>query len=278
MSNLVVINSLSHSGSTILSMIIANHEEMISLGEIYQVLREPSSYWLNDSEKKCSCGLAAAECEFWGDTLRKTNHLEKTETDQHKLIAAKYKIAIDAFHHQYENKTPVDTSKGERHLKLLIKLAWPTIKLIYLIRDVRGYALSQTTLARSQNRKGMKRIKNSMAFQFLKWYFTNRNRLKIITQSNLDHVITSYEALCLNTAPSTNAISDFLSVNNTQTPGLDSSQHHVLFGNPIRNTPDKRKSLQYDARWENNMECKKTAKKLAFVMRYNERMVYFYEH
>lgn len=277
MPNLVIINSLSHSGSTILSMIIANHDEMISLGEIYQVLREPSSYWLNDSDKKCSCGLAAAECEFWGNTLRKTNKLEETETDQHKLVAAKYKIAIDTFHQQYKDKTPVDTSKGERHLKLLIKLAWPTIKLIYLIRDVRGYALSQTTLARSQNRKGIRRIKNSMSFQFLKWYFSNRNRLKIISHSSLDHVITSYEALCLNTASSTNTITNFLNVTDTQTPGLDSSQHHVLFGNPIRNTPDKRKSLQYDARWKNNIECEKTAKKLAFIMRYNKRMVYFYE-
>ena len=102
-------------------MIIANHDQMISLGEIYQVLREPSSYWLNDSEKKCSCGLAAAECEFWGDTLRKTNNLEKTETDQHKLIAAKYKTVNDTINHQNEGKTPVDTSKGERHLKLMIK-------------------------------------------------------------------------------------------------------------------------------------------------------------
>ena len=36
----IVLNSLSHSGSTVLSMVLSASKNAISLGEIYQILRD----------------------------------------------------------------------------------------------------------------------------------------------------------------------------------------------------------------------------------------------
>ena len=65
----IVLNSLSHSGSTVLSMVLSASKNAISLGEIYQILRDEPSKWLDNNES-CSCSQSTEHCDFWGPVLR----------------------------------------------------------------------------------------------------------------------------------------------------------------------------------------------------------------
>src|ERR1043165_9307298 len=59
----VFICSASHSGSTLLSLLLGSHREAISLGEITHM---PKNLSLNTA---CSCGSPARVCKFWSEVV-----------------------------------------------------------------------------------------------------------------------------------------------------------------------------------------------------------------
>lgn len=66
MKKLVFIASLSHSGSTILDLILGGHSRFVGLGEIVRVLR-PGPTGLEKTRKLlCSCNKEMDQCVFWG--------------------------------------------------------------------------------------------------------------------------------------------------------------------------------------------------------------------
>ena len=51
----------SHSGSTLLAMLLASHPDVCTTGELKaQSLGDPDKY-------RCSCGALIRQCEFWND-------------------------------------------------------------------------------------------------------------------------------------------------------------------------------------------------------------------
>ena len=71
MQNLALINSLSHSGSTVPSMVLTSHDNLISLEEIFQPLHEAPEKWLGDENAVYNCGAKANEYNVWRHALKK---------------------------------------------------------------------------------------------------------------------------------------------------------------------------------------------------------------
>ena len=62
MDALVYIASPGHTGSTILDLLLGEHPEIVSLGEVQLIDR-----WTADPERSCTCGAHVLDCPFWGD-------------------------------------------------------------------------------------------------------------------------------------------------------------------------------------------------------------------
>lgn len=269
------ITSLSHSGSTVFSMALACHQQLVSVGEVFQILRDDPNKWLHDAAHNCSCGKHASECEFWGPVLRSLKALPRTD-DKYAHIPKAYEIVADQFSAIFgKEKYMVDTSKGLHHIRAIEKTANLMNEAILLMRDVRAYACSQTRLTSKQNRKGLKKIKTHYWFQILKWYFGNRKRQKLLNELNIDYKSVGYDQFCFNIDKTLAAIYAKADLTeHAQCDSLAQSQHHVLFGNPMRLSTEAHAEIRYDNRWMVERGYLLPLVLFPFVGRYNSKNVY----
>ena len=273
------VTSLSHSGSTAFSIALASHPDLISLGEVFQVLRHAPEYWLHDANHTCSCGKPTAQCGFWGPALeqiRANVPMPAKGEEKYSHVSLAYKELLSYFHKVYgDEKRMVDTSKGIRHLNLIASdpLLSPTI--CFLLRDVRSYASSQTRLARSEQRSGLKKIKGHYWFPMLKWYQGNRKREKLLNRSELNVVKIGYEQFCFNVESVLGQVYHSAGLPLLSSTGnLEQAEHHILFGNPMRLSAKKSSEIAYDARWLKENDYLLPACLMPFVMKYNRQAVY----
>lgn len=265
---IIVLNSLSHSGSTVISMVLSTAENAISLGEVYQILRDTPDDWL-DRNEQCSCSNALASCEFWKPVLEhiKSNHIED--------IVEKYRYVIQFFTKKYgENSVLIDTSKGTKHFDIYRELEIE-YKLIYLLRDVRSFAFSQSKVASRQVRKGIKKIKGKVWFQYLKWYFGNKKRLSKFSKENIEYHKVGYEDFCFNQEARLMQICEHTGVEyKKEYLTLLETKHHILMGNPMKNDKSKQTGIRYDSSWLTDKRNIVPSFFLSFILSYNTKHVY----
>lgn len=270
----IAVNSLSHSGSTIFSLFLSNQGQFVSLGEIFQVVRESPNTFLDDDTHLCSCGKPASKCQFWGPLLHKFNTLPNSE-QRYEHLSEKYKLVLDAFEEKYgSDKVLIDTSKGSKYLSFL--RANPQLKpqVFFLLKDVRSYTHSQVLNARKQNRKGLRKLKAWPFFLFLKWYVGNKKRSKYFAQTDIPQIQIGYEEFCLNTDKTKKVIDRFLGIDTTMEHSDDMPINHILYGNELRLNTDKELKIKYDSRWLKNTGLLLPTVILWFVMRFNKKHVY----
>lgn len=265
---IIVLNSLSHSGSTVLSMVLSSADNAVSLGEIYQILRDNPQDWLERNDA-CSCSNTLAACEFWKPVL------EHIKSNNIVDIVERYRYAIQYFEKLYgENSVLVDTSKGVKHLAIYKKLEI-NYKLIYLIRDVRSFAFSQSKVASRQVRKGIKKVKGKVWFQYLKWYFGNKKRLSQFSKEGIDYHKVGYEDFCFNQEERLEQICEHIDIEYKQTHlTLSDAEHHILMGNPMRKNKSKQNGIRYDSSWLRDKRNIIPSFILPFVLSYNAKHVY----
>lgn len=264
----IVLNSLSHSGSTVLSMVLSASQNAVSLGEVYQILRDKPSKWLENNES-CSCGKSSESCEFWHPVLR---HIQTHQIDD---IAERYKYTLEQFTRIYGiHSTLIDTSKGDKHIDIYRRLN-VTFKLIYLLRDVRSFAYSQSKVAARQNRKGLKKIKGKVWFQFLKWYFGNKKRLNKFERASIEYHKIGFEDFCFNQSDRLIELCDYVDIPfNAEYLSMINAEHHVLMGNPMRHQKDKQSAIKYDSSWLSDRRNAIPSALFPFITAYNKRHVY----
>lgn len=274
--SIICLTSLSHSGSTVFSMALACHENLISLGEVYQVLRHDPNYWLNQQEHLCSCGQNASECEFWGAGLRRMRALDIVEPTSLNYYQDAYATLLTQFNAQYSTQfKAIDTSKGTKHLAMLADAQSIDAQTVFLVRDVRSYASSQARLARSQPRKGLKKVKGHYWYQMLRWLRDNKKREAILTQLALPFTTVGYEPFCFTPKQTLDSVYEFLDVQfENNKSDLTESSHHVLFGNPMRNCESRKSEIRYDDRWFSENGYMLPAALIPTLMRYNQKYVY----
>ena len=155
--NLLYIGPMGYSGSTLLDLLLNNHKDIISLGELMFYDK-----WY-DNNYLCSCNNKIQNCEFWCKvrnnlknpnrfkldgiiTSKWANHYPYWKPNDYKssLFGAKQLELINYINKNIYNKYIVDSSKSIGRLKKLIASNLFNIKIIHLIRDPKAVAISNT--------------------------------------------------------------------------------------------------------------------------------------
>lgn len=233
------IHSASHSGSTVLNMILAHTLGALGVGESLAVLSGKKKN-MEGSSEYCSCGSSMPSCELWGKLIFQ-NEAHSTKKDFVKdylqILDRAKELGFD---------TIVDSSKQTDMLDTLIKLERQghiNLKVIFLIRDVRGWVASMKAIAKRDNDN----LFLVTVRRILNWYSINKSILRDLEQRNLIYKKVSYEELVFNTKETITMIIDFVGrCDSSQDHGQSS---HIAFGNRTKKIFSVEEPLTYDGRW-----------------------------
>ena len=178
MTKLGFIMAASHSGSTLLAMLLGSHPQATTIGDT------GGTFHRRDPEYRCSCGCRANECPFWlnirdqmarrgfdlditdfGTRFRyaenrfinRALHAEyrglvlETVRDlvlglsagwqrQFQIIAERNVALVETVNRITNSQILIDSSKHPLRLKFLLQIPELEVKVIHLVRDGRGVA------------------------------------------------------------------------------------------------------------------------------------------
>jgi hypothetical protein len=239
---IIYIAGSSRSGSTFLEMLLSSHPEIIGLGEIGLLLKK----YINEKKEirdiLCSCGKLASECDFWGQLM--------PELRNESLESAHFKIR-HYFEAMHSDKILLDCSKSREYLtkyylnKNCENHGTLELKVLFLIRDYRGWSLSI-----GKNRKNGGEINYGFIYNSYAWLYSNLKTLTFLKQKKIDFMCTLYENIIFNPSTELSRISDFIGI--TYKPdifNLKDAKSHELHGNDMRHDPVKSNKIYYDNSW-----------------------------
>lgn len=266
MRKIVFISSLSHSGSTLLDLILGGHSRFIGLGEIRQVLDLESLEREKINKVVCSCTHTLEECAFWGKAVPKLRNSGKLSNEE------RYQIILETFCNIFgKDCIPVDSSKYNSSLRMLHADPVIDLRVLHLIRDVRSFTISHID---NQKRKPREHKRRSPLHYFKKWYSGNKKIQNFLKTKNISHFQLGYEELCHYPDMMIEKICDYL--DEKPEPSMltiENSKSHNVLGNRMRRQSDKLKLL-YDIRWFQRNEWLVPSLLFPKIMKYNTSQVY----
>lgn len=297
MTKLAYILAASHSGSTLLTMLLNSHPEVATIGELSPGHMEDLSWYL------CSCGSKIRECHFWrwvASAMRTRGidfHLEEFGTrfrmpdsriatrllgplhrrpalellrdtglrlfsrwpSRIREIIRANEILVEVILEYYHARLFVDKGNRALRLKYLFRVPSFDLKVIRLIRDGRGVALTYMDPAgfadaedpamRSGGSGGQRENERlSMAQAAHQWRRCNEEVENVLRQLDKSQWIeVRYEELCKDTENTLVRLFDSLGLEpDKRTRKFRTVEHHVV-GNGMRLDTTSRISL--DERW-----------------------------
>lgn len=143
------------SGTTALATFLGNSSEILNLGEMHQYFKHVVD------EKECSCGKLLNECEFWrskidcltqesSENSRKLSEKMESHSSiikhllnsfsniEYERYIELHQSILDSIQSDSEKSTLLDSSKYIGRALALNKLDNIELKIIYVVRDVRG--------------------------------------------------------------------------------------------------------------------------------------------
>lgn len=259
----IYIVGLSHSGSTVLDMMLTTGRKAVGLGQIWTVLRENPGRTL---ARVCSCGKSARECPIWGPVVAKLANGGVTLAPRDR-----YQFVLDsAANHYGSDLAIIDSSKHASYLSILAgELPGLQVKVLHNIKDVRAFTIS--TLDNAKRKENRRPLPEKVFFQ---WYRDNRNVHAEATRAlgQPPHRIM-YEGLCLATDWVAAGLAEALGDNYIDTGATLAAGHtHIIAGNRLSQHAEvKSRPLAYDYRWLVRSEWLRPYALLPIVRRHNER-------
>lgn len=262
-----------HTGSTLMNIVLGQHPEITSHGELVYLARDG---WV--SNKRCSCGTPANDCPFWSEVRRRW--LERVGADgvevyvglqddfeRHRswprLLLQRYKpskrFRAYSEHTRALFKTlqevsgrpiVVDSSKEPPRAFALTMIPGLDLRLMHLMRDGRG-------VARSHDKKG-----NSIWRTALFWIVANLASEQLLRRLGPGKSVrVRYEDLVADPGEELNRIGAVVGVDLTRVAaalsnGDDFKVGHTIAGNRLRHSKSVR--LRPDeGSWRDNLSIKK---------------------
>lgn len=282
----VYIASLSHSGSTLLDLLLGIHPNFVGLGELSKVLELTASQINENAHMACSCGKRCEDCAFWGSFLPKLKNLAGAERKE------KYSLLVDHFYSLYDDHTQiVDSSKYKEGLLHLTNLPQLELRVIHLIKDVRAFTTSHRKSTKAEMEIGRlpelfsseklsewiysQSIK-SPSYLFWKWYFRNRSMQSFIEATNAPAFNLSYDQLAQNSEDVMADLFSFLGAKKVNTKKMrpDQSNSHIFMGNPMIGDAEKMSAIRYDDRWRQSKDWQLAAFLFPTITAFNAKMVH----
>lgn len=297
MTRLVYLLAASHSGSTLLAMLLGRHPEVATTGELKAIrLGDPERY-------RCSCGSLIRECAFWrgiSDRMRERGfefEVTNAGTDFRSGMSDYARRLLEPLHRgpvlerirdaglalspvwrqrsrhiqalnaalaasvsrQAHKPVVVDSSKIAVRLKFLLRNPDLDIKVVRLIRDGRGVALTYMDPINFADAKDPKlkaggsggnrdADRRSMAQAAREWRRSNEEAEALLAGLDPSRWTSlRYEELCRDPETTLKRIFTFIGVDPAAT-ALDfrTADHHVV-GNGMR--LDATEQIELDERW-----------------------------
>ena len=256
-----------HSGSTILAIALGNDLNIENVGELHKI---PGSGWIPDHNRRCACGFPIHECRYWEQVYRRWTEeagkgnlqayvaLQKRfESSRSSLLRLLYEknIRTSAFI-RYSNMTSdlyraiheisgkrviVDSSKDPVRAYALSMTNQIDLRLIHLIRDVRGVACSQMKTRGQDVEAGMPRERRgrSGSLSALRWISGNLNTEWLLGRIGNGSRRVSYEEFVENPSQVLKNLGELIGEDLTQlsndlTNGTALTAGHMGAGNRLR--------------------------------------------
>ena len=233
--NLIYITSNSHSGSTLLDMLIGSHSQCLTLGEIHKLTQK--------SEGVCACGAENyRECLFWSDVSRRlAEHGAPalSELQLHSKDQAEFQRVNHALFRVLQEKVGcswfVDSSKKLSRLSQLLRDPEFRVLPLHIVRRPEGVVCSNIAKGRSY-REELRAYHHDL---WERYAFLRRR----------PHLLVSYESLCSNPEWVLTGIMAAmgLSFEPAQLEWTE-HEHHNVNGNK-RTRTSRQSAIRLDERW-----------------------------
>jgi hypothetical protein len=165
-----------------------------------------------------------------------------------------YERLLNTFDHIFPCATHiVDTSKSIHTISPWLEMKRikliSDVKIVYLVRDVRGWVFSDRYRRIRKNRP-VRLIPHSM----MSWWKSQKRSLFFLNKNfnEKNYLTVSYESFIFQTDDQLKRMSSFCDFGNIQNDsfhGIGDSIVHDITGNRIINSPESRQTLRYDDRW-----------------------------
>ena len=237
--NLIYITSNSHSGSTLLDMLIGSHSQCLTLGEIHKLTLK--------SEGVCACGAENyRECAFWSDVSRRLvahGAPPLAELQPHSTDDAEFQRMNHALFAVLQEKTGcswfVDSSKKLSRLKQLLRDPAFRVMPVHIVRRPEGVVCSN--IAKGRPYREELRLYHHDLWE--RYRFLHRR----------PHLLVSYESLCSNPELVLGRI--MAAVGLAYEPAQlawAEQEHHNVNGNK-RTRTSRQSAIRLDERWRRQL-------------------------
>lgn len=280
---LLYVAGVGRSGSTLLDLVLGNHSEVESVGELAKVV---SSAWVR--QEYCACGLRGHECPFWTAVLEQwldgeprearfaeylalQQRLERlrawprlvAEARRPSLQLARYgeltRSLLTAIRQVSGRRVIVDSSKLPARAFALSLVPGVELRLLHLVRDPRGTAFSYRKAIRKDERAGVQHdlVPQALCKSALAWRLANSmvDRLRRRLPASLR---LTYEDLVTQPRRSLEAVGSFANLDfSTVAERLERGEamgvRHTIAGNFVRMKGEVR--LAPDLEWRRRLSA-----------------------
>lgn len=263
---LVYIASLPHSGSTLLSLLLAKHPRVVALGEVRLQIGKIRRDATKAGQGTCGCGALIRDCALWGSFIKE--HAPSAPPVQDLQLVARILRDLHG-----PDVVMVDASKIREPIEELTADRVLPVKVIHLSRDYRSWIVSSADLRR---RKG-KSIRAGWWLGFegaRRWVRENRKLDRAIAISGFPSMRLGYEELVLASDKVWPALWRFLDLPVAPAPrDVAGACNHIFSGNRMRENEDRR-AVSYDGRWFTRNEWRACSMLLPQMASFNRRWAY----
>lgn len=271
-----------HSGSTLMDLIIGSSSNAFGLGEV--CFFNSYNYGLHDSKlydintRICSCGSEFEKCKFWdrvGDHFEGEVNISKNYTlketlkgiwnivcpfspfrfnisnnDDGELFNAVVKVLSE------KNDTTdylIDSSKDPRRLlKLESLLQKEKLKVLFLVRDIRGYVNSYTNPDKWRVKDAGLKPQNFLRVAF-RWLAVNLSIKIYLALHDIDSIFVVYDQFCQNPDYTLNKIREKwgIDIPIDYISSIRETEYHNIHGNLLKfsNIED----IRWDQSWKEQL-------------------------
>lgn len=253
---MIFIASLSHSGSTILDLLLSSAPKIVGLGEVYQSIDNKALAELKSKpESLCSCGKTVANCIFWSSVLSHLNS-KQSFTKRYEILLAQFEQCFG------KDYTILDSSKYVPALKIWTEELKVFPKVIWLSKDVRSWTFAQLK----------KKSKRSSFYVFHEWYVEQFKIESYLKKLKLPFFFLPYKNLCFDTQAQLSKLSKYLGQDIPLDYNLAASKAHIIRGNRVRLKPERYSTISYDRQWLESKDWKLASKLMPWVIKKNQKL------
>lgn len=238
--SIVYILGVGHSGTTILQYLLAAGAGTLGLGEVRKLA--DGSGW-EGKAGTCSCGVDVGSCPIWSDLKPAAGQLGTAW--YHRVVDTLSDRHPEAVHWIDSSKTPQGL---EPWLALHREGVVGDIRLLFLVRDVRGWVVSDERARQRKNRPGRPTLGPIMS-----WWRAQAAIEKFLAGRGLDYRVVSYEGAVFRTQAAMAQIADYTRIHNLDRnweSGLQAGEVHDVFGNRVKDDATRRSRLVYEDEWQ----------------------------